>query len=402
MTMRNPIYLIVTPFFPSPKSWRGAYCYDFAQALRRIGKYRVEVFTGGDGADYEVDGMRVHTFRTRYLPSNIIPFLFARQNARSFLESVKRAGINFDEVIVCHGHTANYGIYPLVLKTRNPQCLTLLHHHDPQSFGLNLGRLRHCRMYTTFLFCQFRRMHEQIDCHVFVSEMSRQSFLQAPNTNRTHYGDYIAQMKGPRLFHCRSAQIRNSIVLHNGVDERIFSAGPISSCVGGKSSYTIGCIANFIGLKDQATLIRAVALAQEKFAPQGITLRIVFVGTGPLRVACENLAKELQVVAEFRTEVRHEKLFDLYRSFDLFVLPSFFEGFGCVFTEAFACGVPYLCCTGQGISELTSAEWMFPPGDVEMLAQKIFWVLHEHPQQTLSGEWRIDPLVSDFIKKLGV
>ena len=400
--MPKPVYIVVTPFFPSPSDWSGAYCLDFAKAVQRTGRFRVEVFRGGVGPDYEIDGIRVHLFPVRQLPSNAFPLLFARSNARSFVASVERAGIDWRDVAVCHGHTANFAIYPLAAKAKNPACRTLLHHHDPQSFGLNLGRLRHNALYTAILFRQFRRLHEQIDCHVFVSEMSRRSLLAAPNTGGTLYADYARQMRGPRLFRCRPAKIRESVVLHNGVDTRIFH----SLAVGGRTSplpserFVIGCIANFVDWKDQATLIRAAARVRDEKLLDGAAPRLVFVGTGPTRAACARLADELRVAAEFRDEVRHETLPALYASFDLFVLPSYWEGFGCVFTEAHACGVPYLCCTGQGISELTPPEWMFAPGDDAALARKIAWARRERPKQTLLGEWRIDPLVSAFVEKV--
>ena len=37
----KPIYVIVTPYFPSARCWRGSYCYDFAVALMRLGEYDV-------------------------------------------------------------------------------------------------------------------------------------------------------------------------------------------------------------------------------------------------------------------------------------------------------------------------------------------------------------------------
>ena len=401
--MPKPIYIVVTPFFPSPESWRGAYCLDFVKALMREGTFDVRVFVPGGGPDYDLDGVHVTRFPTRQLPSNAFPFLFTRSNARSFVASVERTGIDWRDVAVCHGHTANFAIYPLAAKAKNPACRALLHHHDPQSFGLNLGRLRHNALYTAFLFRQLRRLHEQIDCHVFVSEMSRRSFLAAPNTAGTLYADYARQMRGPRLFRCRPAKIRESVVLHNGVDTRIFH--PLA--VGGRTSplpserFVIGCIANFIDWKDQATLIRAAARVRDEKLLDGAAPRLVFVGTGPTRAACERLADGLGVAAEFRDEVRHERLPAFYQAIDLFVLPSYWEGFGCVFTEAHACGVPYLCCTGQGISELTPPEWMVAPGDDAALARKIAWVRRERPQQMLLGEWRIDPLVSAFVNANG-
>lgn len=52
-------YLCVTPFFPSPGNWRGAYVLDQVKALQRNLDYDVRVFVGGgeNDSDYEIDGI---------------------------------------------------------------------------------------------------------------------------------------------------------------------------------------------------------------------------------------------------------------------------------------------------------------------------------------------------------
>lgn len=71
-----------------------------------------------------------------------------------------------------------------------------------------------------------------------------------------------------------------------------------------------------------------------------------------------------------------------------------------MYTEAYACGVPYICCRGQGISELTPDEWMVDAGDVRGLAEKIAWVIRERPKMSLLNEHRIDSLVGRFVDTL--
>ena len=73
---------------------------------------------------------------------------------------------------------------------------------------------------------------------------------------------------------------------------------------------------------------------------------------------CEEYIKEhgLELYVEWPNEVTHEKLPDYYRSLDLFVLPSVYEGFGCVYTEAYACGVPFIGVFDQGAAEVIAPE----------------------------------------------
>lgn len=393
-------YLYVTPFFPSPDDWRGAYCLDFVKALKRQRPgLRVEVFVAGEGGDYEINGIKVWRFREKILKGFILPFLFRRQNERSFLAAVERAGVKIEDVVICHGNTARFAIYPIAVKKLNPKSKTLLHHHDLASFGLNLGVLHRCSLYNVWLFRKLIALYEQIDCHVFISEASRRSFLAAPDTNWTEYDDYKAQMRGPNVLGCRSVRIRQSVILHNGVDGDIFKSCNTPN-VRKKDKFVIGCIGNFEVLKGQKTLLRAV----EMIGCNGV--KVVFVGSGPMRAECEKYAEEKGIIAEFRNEVRHSELPEFYQSLDLFVLPSYFEGFGCVYTEAWACGVPFIACEGQGIEDLIPPEdrpkWLCMPNNPEDLADKIVGYMQNRWLQKLTGAIDIGALVAKFAESLGV
>lgn len=430
------VYIYVTPFFPRPTSWRGAYCLDFVKALKRlteveccrseVERRKVLVFVEGSGEDYEIGGVKVYTFKTRYLPSNIFPFLFKRWNQRSFLnkvESVLDSALNthtsklFNEVEVCHCHTANFGVYCEALKRVNPKCKTLLHHHDLQSFGLNNGMLRHFWLYNMIQFPILRRIHEKIDTHVFISEAARRSFLSAPDTSWTQYGEYKKQMRGLPY---RPVKIKNSIILHNGVDKNVFKVekrdgGGQWNC---SSSFVIGCVGNFSKLKGQDVLINAVGLIDKP-------ITVKFVGSGETLEECKTLAREQEEkfrstptpkVYTFLSEMRHEQLPDFYRSLDLFVLPSWFEGFGCVFTEAHSCGVPFITCEGQGVEDVLekvgvergeTSPWLCKQRSAEDLARKIWACMSrmgrgERVEQRLSEDQDIDKLVGEFVEEIGL
>lgn len=405
--MDKPIYLFVTPFFPSPTVWRGAYCLDFVKALMRLNRFRVVVLKEGSGEDYVIDGVRVHTFRARRFPSNIFPNFFVRHNQKSFMKKVEAILVStfnlqpstcFGKVEICHGNTVNYGIYPLAIKRKNPMSKTLLHHHSLQSFGLNLGVLRHCWLYNMFLFPRLRRIHEQIDCHVFISEASRRSFLTAPNTSWTNYENYKQQMRGLPY---RPAQIKGSIILHNGVDKSVFHR---KETVVGVSAqpFTIGCVGNFVDWKDQFTLLRALVLLRAK----GHKINVRFVGSGPMLKQCLDFVRENELLESvtFEVEMRHQELVGFYNSIDLFVLPSYCEGFGCVFTEAHCCGVPFITCEGQGVDDIIPhedrAKWLCKPHDHHDLAQKIGNFIEKSYRQVLNEDQDINFLVKSFVGQI--
>jgi glycosyltransferase involved in cell wall biosynthesis len=71
-----------------------------------------------------------------------------------------------------------------------------------------------------------------------------------------------------------------------------------------------------------------------------------------------------------------------YAAADLFVLPSFHEGYGMVVTEALAHGLPVVCTTGGALAQTLpgSAGLHVPPGDVAALRDALA-VLIDQPDQ---------------------
>ncbi|HZY56183.1 MAG TPA: glycosyltransferase, partial [Rubrobacteraceae bacterium] len=59
-----------------------------------------------------------------------------------------------------------------------------------------------------------------------------------------------------------------------------------------------------------------------------------------------------------------------YAAADLFVLPSRYEGYGIVYAEALALGLPVIACDVGPVPELVGGEaaLLVPPGDIEALS----------------------------------
>ena len=106
--------------------------------------------------------------------------------------------------------------------------------------------------------------------------------------------------------------------------------------------------------KNIECLIRAVAILKERNVP----VRSVVVGEGVLRGRLEKLSQELGVSDRVLLVGRQEAVERFYGEADLFVLPSTYEGFGIVYVEAFACGLP--CIAIRNI-----------PGKIEVAADEI-------------------------------
>jgi glycosyltransferase involved in cell wall biosynthesis len=87
--------------------------------------------------------------------------------------------------------------------------------------------------------------------------------------------------------------------------------------------------------KDHATLIRAFALL-----PESLSAKLIILGEGQLRGELEDLIRELGLQDKVHLPGFMIDPSPWFRSADLFVLSSLYEGFGNVIVEALECGVP--------------------------------------------------------------
>ena len=101
--------------------------------------------------------------------------------------------------------------------------------------------------------------------------------------------------------------------------------------------------------KNVATLLAAMT----RLSNQAV-LRVV--GTGPDLARLELRARELGLGRriEFLGHVAFDRLAGEYRRADIFCLPSLQEGFGIVFLEAMAAGLPIVAARAAAVPELVS------------------------------------------------
>lgn len=400
----NKYYLCVTPFFPSPGNWRGAYVLDQVKALQRNSDYDIRVFVGGgkNDSDYEIDGITVYRYTTRELPSNLLNGFFNGYNSRSFVKRVLSLGIDPMEVAFVHCHVSMRAACGLALKELNPNIKVLLQHHDLDPFNLRSGVIgRNNRFNIRYRARKAIQLYNKADLHICISQACRDCLQKFPNPREEEvYEEYkrsLALCNGLPSIHTK-----NTYVLYNGVDCQLFSkqAGHRPQTLEKNAVFRIGCIANFQELKGHITLIKAFEILRHEGY---VNLYLSLLGTGETRAICEEYLRshDLMRYVEWPAEITHDKLPEYYRSLDLFVLPSYFEGFGCVFTEAAACGTPFMGCVNQGYSEYIPAseqsKWLIQPQDYMKLAELIKHFIKMHTEQTYQYSWDINDLIKKYI-----
>lgn len=136
--------------------------------------------------------------------------------------------------------------------------------------------------------------------------------------------------------------------------------------------------------KDYPTLLAAAKIIKNRKLPY----RFLIVGDGIDRSKINRLIEDLGLTNEILMigAVSEEKKAQLYKAADVFVLPTLYEGFGIVFVEAMACGLPIVSTNVGAVSEVVDgAGKLVDPKNPESLAESIVEVLeNESLRQSLS------------------
>lgn len=175
---------------------------------------------------------------------------------------------------------------------------------------------------------------------------------------------------------CVSEKVRSAVaaetearttVIYNGVDADRFCPAPESS-----ATPTILSVGNLIPTKDHTLLLRAFAEISMEFE----LCRLEIIGEGTERARLVSLAADLGIAGKvtFHGKQSREVVARAMQSCSIFALPSRYEGLGCVYLEAMACGKPAIGCAEQGIDEVINHGdngFLVSPGSKAELVQNL-------------------------------
>ncbi|MDO3659729.1 glycosyltransferase family 1 protein [Bacillus sp. C28GYM-DRY-1] len=111
----------------------------------------------------------------------------------------------------------------------------------------------------------------------------------------------------------------------------------------------IGHVARFHEVKNHAFLLKLAAHLKER----GVRFQLVLAGDGPLREKMEEEARRQNLLSEVLFLGTEERIHELMRTFDVFVMPSLYEGLPVVLVEAQASGLP--CIISDNITDKVDA-----------------------------------------------
>jgi glycosyltransferase involved in cell wall biosynthesis len=181
---------------------------------------------------------------------------------------------------------------------------------------------------------------------------------------------------------CREEYSYSPVVIPKGIDLSRFN---IESRLDGlRKKFHLGndriilSVAMLSDRKDLITLVRAARIVLSRSGRE----TFLIVGDGPERqkireeIRVQGVERKVRLLGSLRYQ--DTLLPALYGESDIFVLPTLYEGFGWVFLEAMASGLPILSTNvGSNPEVIGDVAVLVPPKRPPILADEILWLLND-------------------------
>lgn len=177
----------------------------------------------------------------------------------------------------------------------------------------------------------------------------------------------------------RSFAIEKEIeVIYNFVDVNRFNKKPIDAfrkVIAPNGEKILMHASNFRKVKRVTDVVKIFAAVQKE-----VPAKLLMVGDGPERPACEELCRELGVDDHIRFLGKQEQMEDILAVSDVFVLPSEYESFGLAALEAMAAKSIVISTNAGGLNEINihgQTGYMANVGDVKAMSEFTIEVLKD-------------------------
>jgi glycosyltransferase involved in cell wall biosynthesis len=186
------------------------------------------------------------------------------------------------------------------------------------------------------------------------------------------------------------------------LDDEAFDPAPAGWVASRRTEFGIpaqaliaGIVASLRPVKDQATLLRAVALARLKFPH----LHLVLVGDGPSRQELETLARGLGIREWVHFAGIRPQLPSMHHMFDVSFLTSRSEGFPNALIEAMAAAKPIIGTDVTGVRDAIrhgQNGLLVPPANPGAMAEALCQLLSDESTRVRMGAAGRELAKSDF------
>ena len=209
---------------------------------------------------------------------------------------------------------------------------------------------------------KFRKACEKADRVIAISDMTRQDIIQTYNIPDEKI-DVVYQGCAPIFLKQVSSEQKECIrKKYNLPPCYILSVGSIEE------------------RKNLLLIVRALHLLGKNIHLVAIGKRTPYTETVEEYIRENNMQQQVSIL----NNVPFDDLPGFYQMADLFIYPSFFEGFGIPIIEALHSNVPVIGATGSCLEEAGGPGSLYvDPNDVNKLSEKINWVLSTPSQAEL-------------------
>ncbi|MCF8340974.1 MAG: N-acetyl-alpha-D-glucosaminyl L-malate synthase BshA [Chitinophagaceae bacterium] len=159
-------------------------------------------------------------------------------------------------------------------------------------------------------------------------------------------------------------------VIHNFVDVERFNRKPIDAfqkVIAPNGERIVVHASNFRKIKRVQDVVKIF----QQIVKQ-IPAKLLLVGDGPERPMVEELARELDIVADIKFLGKQQDMEEIFAVTDLFLLPSEYESFGLAALEAMASGTAVVCSNAGGLPEIIEqgvCGYMANVGDIQAMSE---------------------------------
>lgn len=217
--------------------------------------------------------------------------------------------------------------------------------------------------------CRVAHAHTTSPCRDIKSELRRQSGCLL----NYHFATRVigcGKLAGERVFGKRNMQRPKALVLPNAIDTERFAFNErirreVREELGVEGKYVIGMVGR---LSEEKNTPYALELMTEvrKQIPNAV---LVVAGNGPDEAKIKDRVRELNLEDVVVMLGRRGDVARLYQAFDVFIMPSFSEGYPLAAVEALASGLPVL------LSDTITRELDFATAIQYIpLAERTWWV----------------------------
>jgi glycosyltransferase involved in cell wall biosynthesis len=199
-------------------------------------------------------------------------------------------------------------------------------------------------------------------------------------------------------------------VVHHGIDYEKYSAANtknIRTELGlSQQDLIIGFVGRLSVQKGVKYMLDAFKLVAEEFK----NVHLVIAGTGELERMVKEFATKFNLEDRIHLLGFRKDIPDLMRTFDIFLLPSLWEGFGIVLIEAMAAGKPVVATNTSSIPEIVEDEQngiLVPTENAEAISNALTKLISESELRTKFGKegqkivrekFTIERMINDYEK----